>query len=126
MNPLKLEELKREFKCLRCGKCCEGESTISLSKKEIEKISKFLKITEEEFSKLYTINKGPYRIEMKVVNGHCIFFEPETRSCKIHPVKPEKCKEWPFIPALLKDSVNFLIIQDFCKGFKNLLNLKVE
>lgn len=123
MRPSEFEELKSRFKCLRCGECCKGESTVSLTEKEVEEISNFLGMVKENFLELYTISKGPHRLEMKVIDGHCVFFEPETKICKIHPVKPKICKDWPFVSALLKDSLNILIIRNFCRGLKNLFNL---
>lgn len=126
MQPSEFEELRLRFRCLRCGECCKGESTVSLTEKEIEAISNFLGMVKEAFLALYTVRKGLHRLEMKVVDGHCVFFEPYTKTCRIHPVKPKICKDWPFVSALLKDSLNIHILKEFCKGFKNLLNLEVE
>lgn len=108
------------FECKRCGLCCQGESTISLSKEDISRIAKFLNISEDEFLEKYIVKKGIFRIEMKTKNGSCIFFDEKERLCKIHPVKPEKCKEWPFVPAIFKDEETFKIIQDSCLALKEL------
>ncbi len=108
------------FKCKRCGACCRGESTIGLSKSDISRIAKFLNISEEDFLKNYTVKKGKFRIEFKVKNGYCIFFDEKEKICKIHPVKPEKCKEWPLVPAIFEDENSFRIIQNFCLGLKEL------
>jgi len=108
------------FECKRCGYCCKGESTISLSKRDISRIAQFLNLSEEDFLNLYTVKKGKFRIEMRVKDGFCIFFDKEKKLCKIHPVKPEKCKEWPLISAIFEDEENFKIIQDSCLGLKDL------
>uniref|UniRef100_A0A7C4JPP1 YkgJ family cysteine cluster protein n=1 Tax=Thermodesulfobacterium geofontis TaxID=1295609 RepID=A0A7C4JPP1_9BACT len=108
------------FECKRCGSCCKGESTISLSKRDISRIAQFLNLSEKDFLKLYTVKKGKFRIEMKVKDGFCIFFDKEKKLCKIHPVKPEKCKEWPLISAIFEDEENFKIIQNSCLGLKEL------
>ena len=109
-----------KFECKRCGYCCKGESTVSLSKRDISRISQFLNLSEEDFLKLYTVKKGIFRIEMKVKDGFCIFFDKEKKLCKIHPVKPEKCKEWPLVSAIFEDEENFKIIQNSCLGLKEL------
>jgi len=106
------------FECKRCGFCCKGESTVSLSEKEILRIANFLTLSKSDFLKKYTIKKG-IRIEMKVKNGFCIFFDKKERICKIHPVKPEKCREWPLIPIIFEDIESFKIIQNTCEGLKN-------
>ncbi len=109
----------KTFECKRCGFCCKGESTVGLSSEDIKNISKFLRLSEKEFLELYTVKKGKNRIEMKTVDGYCIFFDREKKLCKIHPVKPAKCKEWPFVPAIFKDVDNFNIIKSCCMGLKN-------
>lgn len=108
------------FECKRCGFCCKGKSTVSLSNKDILRIARFFNLSESEFLKKYTIKKGNLRIEMKVKNGFCIFFDRKKRLCKIHPVKPEKCKEWPFVPAIFEDEETFKIIQSSCLALKEL------
>ncbi|NPA39219.1 MAG: YkgJ family cysteine cluster protein [Thermodesulfobacteria bacterium] len=120
----------KDFKCKRCGECCKGESTISLSEEDIKNIASYLGLSEKEFLFQYTVKKFPNRIEMKVKDGHCIFFDPKTKMCKIHPVKPKMCKNWPLIPAIINDKTNFEIVKNFCKGLRelsweDLKNLKI-
>ncbi|MEZ0344599.1 MAG: YkgJ family cysteine cluster protein [Caldimicrobium sp.] len=120
----------KKFVCKKCGFCCKGESTVSLSEKEILKIAEYLGISREEFLENYTIKKEEKRIEMKIVEGYCIFYDKREGVCKIHPVKPEKCKEWPLVPALFRDEENFLIIKESCIGlkdftFNDVINLKL-
>ncbi|MFN3921569.1 MAG: YkgJ family cysteine cluster protein [Caldimicrobium sp.] len=109
-----------KFECKRCGACCQGESTVSLSDKEIERIANFLHLTIEEFIQKYILFKGNKRKEMRTKDGYCIFFDKRERICKIHPVKPERCKEWPFPPIIFKDKENFLILQNSCEGLKDI------
>lgn len=121
----------KKFVCKRCGFCCKGQSTVSLSEEEILKIAEYLGISREEFLEKYTVKKGERRIEMRVNEEYCFFYDKRERLCKIHPVKPEKCKEWPFVPALFRGIENFLIIKETCLGlkdftFKDIINLKVE
>jgi len=107
------------FRCKRCGNCCRGESTVSLSPKDILAISKFLNIPEEEFLEKFTVKKYPNRIEMKTKNGFCVFFDEKKKECKIHPVKPEMCKKWPLIPAIFEDVDTFKVISQVCEGLKD-------
>ncbi len=107
------------FICQRCGACCQGESTVSLTPQEIENIANFLKISVPDFLQTYTLKKGEKRIEMKVLEGHCIFYQKEEKICLIHPVKPKPCREWPFPPIVFQDETNFLIIKESCPALKN-------
>jgi hypothetical protein len=49
-------------------------------------------------------------------NGYCVFWKDKI--CTIHPVKPRMCKAWPFIPNVLKDPQNWLIMAGFCPGIR--------
>lgn len=105
----------KRFECLRCGNCCRGESTVSLSWDEIEKISRYLGLKREELQEKFLILKNG-RIEMKVLDGYCIFFDRKEKICQIHPVKPTPCKIWPLHPSILSDFDSYLIIRDSCIG----------
>ncbi len=107
--------MKNVFECRRCGFCCQGESTVSLSPAEIRRMAHYLGLTEVDFLKRFTVERGG-RIEMKTVNGHCIFYHSE-EGCRVHPVKPDRCREWPLHPSILKDPENFEIIRSSCPGF---------
>ncbi len=107
---------ERVFECKRCGFCCQGESTVSLSSEEQHQIASFLGLTLEDFLSTYTVKRGK-RVEMKTQNGHCIFYDEEKSLCRIHPVKPQPCRQWPLHPSILKDPESFEIIRRTCPGF---------
>ncbi|AEH46047.1 protein of unknown function UPF0153 [Thermodesulfatator indicus DSM 15286] len=107
---------KKLFECKRCGFCCQGESTVSLSSDEQKSIAAFLGLSISRFLEHYTVNKGSH-IEMKIVNGHCIFYDEKNKLCQIHPVKPFRCRQWPLHPSILKDKDSFEIIRASCPGF---------
>lgn len=109
----------KNFRCLRCGSCCRGESTVSLTETEVSRISAFLNLPKEDFLKTYTTEVCRGRVEMKTVEGFCIFFDRTEHICKIHPVKPNRCKEWPFPQAIFSDEDNFRIIRDSCPALES-------
>ncbi len=104
------------FECKRCGFCCQGESTVSLTSEEQERIASYLGLSLSDFLERYTVSRGK-RIEMKTVNGHCIFYDEKESLCKIHPVKPFHCRQWPLHPSILRDQDSFEIIRRSCPGF---------
>ena len=108
--------MKKVFESKRCGFCCQGESTVSLSPEEQKRIASFLGLPLNEFLATYTVRRGK-RVEMKTVSGHCIFYDEEESLCRIHPVKPFHCRQWPLHPSLLKDPESFEIIRRTCPGF---------
>ncbi|HFC98641.1 MAG TPA: YkgJ family cysteine cluster protein [Thermosulfurimonas dismutans] len=106
---------RKIFECKRCGFCCQGESTVSLSPEEVQRIAAYLKISIEELTARFLVHRGG-RLEMRTLEGHCIFYHPQ-EGCRIHPVKPDHCRQWPLHPSILKDRENFEIIRSSCPGF---------
>ncbi len=108
--------MEREiFQCRCCGHCCHGESTVSLTQEEVERIASHLGLSEAALLEQYLVRKGK-RTEMKTVDGHCIFYG-EDGLCSIHPVKPFHCRRWPLHPSILDDEGAWEAIRADCPGF---------
>ncbi len=75
----------------------------------------FLDLDLADFLRKFCVKKGN-RIEMKIVNGHCIFYGDDGL-CKIHEVKPFECRRWPLHPSILKDQKAWDAIRADCPGF---------
>lgn len=106
---------KEIFSCKCCGHCCHGESTVSMNEEEKVNIAEFLKVSVEEMLERYCVIK-PGRTEMKVVDGHCIFYGDDGL-CMIHEVKPFNCRRWPLHPGILGDVNAWEAIRKDCPGF---------
>lgn len=52
-------------------------------------------------------------VQMKTVDGHCIFYE---NGCKVHEGRPWRCGQWPLHPSILEDENNFHTIAESCPG----------
>ncbi|MGB3212575.1 MAG: YkgJ family cysteine cluster protein [Desulforhopalus sp.] len=102
------------FSCKRCGYCCHGETTVSLDKKDQERMVAALNESEETVKQTYWRLTGK-TVQMKVVEGHCIFYED---GCKVHTGRPWRCRQWPLHPAILIDENNFNSIAESCPGIK--------
>lgn len=106
-----------EQMCRSCkGRCCIGEGYVFLTERDITEISEFLKITEEQFLKLYT-RKVNYKVALidLVVRGEkrCVFLSDEYL-CEIYPKRPKQCREFPFWNSL-KDKPLESVVQ-LCPG----------
>ena len=121
------------FDCQQCGYCCQGETTVSLDRNDQERMLQHLGMAREEVARKYWRQNGN-TIQMKIVDGHCIFYD---NGCTIHTGKPWRCTQWPLHPSILNDQENFEIIKescpginrelsydDFCKKFSELLELE--
>lgn len=79
-----------KFRCIKCGICCIG-TEMELLAEDIKRIeSAGYKL--EEFA--VEIN-GIYRL--KNVDGHCVFYDAATRTCKIYPIRPVGCRLYPLV-----------------------------
>lgn len=107
--------MPKAFECKMCGQCCYGEGGIFVQKEEIKRISEFLGVSEQVFIEKYCEKRlGRYCITTGA-NGYCIFFE-DAKGCLIHPVKPQRCEDWPFYPANLSDPENWDLAKEACPG----------
>ena len=107
-------DVTKIFACRQCGHCCHGETTVSLTPEDLERMVAFLRLPVEEVKARYLRVTGNV-IQMRIVDGHCIFYN---QGCTIHPGKPWRCTEWPLHPSILTDPANFEAIRDSCPGIK--------
>ncbi len=100
------------FHCRECGFCCHWETTVSLDPNDLNNMADFLDMPIEELKEKYLrVNNDV--VQMKIVDGHCIFFNG---GCTIHPGKPWRCTQWPLHPSMLHDKNNFETIRESCPG----------
>ncbi|OKY75311.1 MAG: Fe-S oxidoreductase [Desulfobulbaceae bacterium DB1] len=108
--------MEREiFECKQCGYCCHGETTVSLDDADLERMVDYLKMPVDEVKKKYLRVTGTV-VQMKIVDGHCIFFD---NGCTIHSGKPWRCTQWPLHPSILADPANFQAISTSCPGINS-------
>lgn len=86
-----------KFVCLRCGACCRiPDGICRVSDAEIARIAAFLGLREDVFIARET-EVAPDRRSLMLRNtpdGACVWLDADNR-CKIHPVKPDKCRTFP-------------------------------
>jgi len=85
------------MECLRCGNCCTQHPAF-VSPAEIQRITSHLKISPDDWSRLYA-GEGPgYHgyLPIRQSGGACVFlrYEGNIASCSIHSVKPDCCVRW--------------------------------
>ncbi len=71
-----------------------------------------LKMPEEELGKKFWRTTGT-TVQMKTVDGHCIFY---TDGCTVHEGRPWRCAQWPLHPSILTDEKNLETIAASCPG----------
>ena len=80
-----------QFDCLKCANCCESISPM-LTDKDIERISRFLKMKSADFIKQYLhIDEDHFFV---FNDTPCPFLMPD-KYCLIYDVRPKACSEYP-------------------------------
>ena len=87
---------KLRYRCTRCGSCCRWAGYVRITEREAESIAEYLGLSLDEFLERYTRLTGDRRglSLTESAEGHCIFLEEDT-VCRIQPVKPRQCREFP-------------------------------
>lgn len=107
-----MKEVDKIFRCTRCGYCCQGETTVSLDNNDQINMCSALDLDHEDVRKKYWRVSGNV-VQMKIVEGHCIFYQD---GCTVHQGRPWRCGEWPLHPSILDDRNNFETISESCPG----------
>ena len=87
-----------EFHCRQCGACCRiRDGIVRVSDEEIARIAAFLGMTEQEFIDRETEIAPDRRglILKSLSDGACAWLTDDN-CCRIHPVKPDKCRTFPY------------------------------
>lgn len=93
---------KSNLSCKICDKCCEYRGDIKITPINVLEISRYLKISIDEFLEKYT-EPAPSEEPEIVIKGvgekrYCIFNDRQTFKCKIHEVEPMQCLVFPLVP----------------------------
>lgn len=105
------------FRCIRCGRCCQNTEMLLLEEDvaRLESLgydrSEFSVITEEGY------------VQLRNVNGHCFFFDPSTKRCKVYEARPVGCRFYPIIYSLSEQKC---IVDDECPMARTVSREEIE
>ena len=88
---------KENFICRRCGACCRQPGFVRLEQGESAAIAAFLGLSENSFADGFTeISADRRALVLKEKNdGACVLLDDDG-TCRVNPVKPRQCREFPF------------------------------
>lgn len=82
------------FKCKKCGECCKWKGEVKLTPTDIQRISNYLSMEDDNFLNSYTKNKGNKVVLIdKPGTTTCTFLKDNL--CSIWNVKPKQCEDYP-------------------------------
>ena len=104
------------FACRRSGNCCSiPGGIVRVDDADIAAIAEHLGITEAAFRSRYLRVDGA-----RLVDGdgsRCVFLADGAQaSCSIYPVRPARCRQWPFWPELRDDPEMMRMARRTCPG----------
>jgi Fe-S-cluster containining protein len=101
------------FSCRQCGECCLGEKGILVTPAEHSAMAAHLGLPPGDFAARYLV-ETPLGPQLASRNGACAL--QADGLCRVHPVKPRICREWPYLPALLLHADEFAAAKEACPG----------
>lgn len=91
MQELHEEEFEKTD-CLTCANCCKTTSPI-FTDKDILRISKFLRLKEQQFIERYLYRDSDGHMVLQ--SSPCTFLDLNDNTCHIYEVRPKACAEYP-------------------------------
>lgn len=85
------DQIFSEISCLDCANCCKTTPAL-LIHEDINRISKYLRITVKDFLHNYAVRDEDGDIVFK--QTPCVFLGEDSR-CSIYNVRPKACREYP-------------------------------
>src|SRR3982751_1154510 len=96
------EQPRVYFDCSKCpAYCCSIYDRVQVTKRDLNRLAKYFKVTNEEAEKRYTrIDRESgervlRRVKDEIFEKTCMFLNQETRGCTIYHARPAVCREYP-------------------------------
>ena len=84
-------EAFEKINCLTCANCCKTKGP-AFTKKDINRIAKYMSITPPEFSDTYLEMNEDDNYVLKTTP--CLFLQ-EDNKCEIYEIRPQACASYP-------------------------------
>ena len=104
------------FTCRRSGNCCARPGGfVRVSDEEVRAMASHLGLTVDGFRSRF-VDGG----RLKSGLGHrCALLDDGAHAgCSVYPVRPEKCRTWPYWPEVLSDPERLAEARRLCPGIE--------
>ena len=102
------EEVFQKIDCLQCANCCKTTGPL-FTEKDIERISKHLRLKPTEFEQKYLQTDED---EDKVLQNLPCWFLNADNTCSIYEIRPKACREFPHTDRKKIYQINHLTIKN--------------
>jgi hypothetical protein len=86
------EEIEAEIDCTACANCCRV-SEVGITEKDVEKLAKFVGMSETEFVEQFTARDDAGEMILKRNEAGCVFLEGNL--CSVYEGRPHNCANFP-------------------------------
>lgn len=106
------------FECSQCGNCCTGApGYVWVNDQEIKALTDAVGLADAAmFEEMYVRKVGVRRSLREYSNGDCVFFDNQTRKCKVYEARPRQCRTWPWWDSNLQSPATWQRTCDVCPG----------
>jgi Fe-S-cluster containining protein len=89
------EEVESQIDCLTCAECCRV-TEVGITKRDVEHMSRFLRISEKDFRAQYTMTAEDGELILKRTEEKgCVFLDGN--ECTIYESRPANCERFPHV-----------------------------
>jgi Fe-S-cluster containining protein len=88
------EEIEAQIDCTQCANCCRV-TEIGITERDIEKLSKFIGVTPQEFLRDYTQRAEDDELILKRTEAGCVFLQGNL--CSVYEARPQNCVNFPHL-----------------------------
>ena len=109
------------YGCVRSGRCCSTGPNVALTAYDVCRIARYLGVPWRELRGKYILAIIADMIAIPVLrglgDGQCAFLETRdgVPTCSIYPVRPMRCRLYPFQPAS-PSKKDIIYIDTYCPG----------
>ena len=106
--------------CLECANCCKTTGPL-FTNQDIKRISKYLRMSEYEFTNKYLRMDEDDDLVLKVLP--CPFLDENDNECTIYDKRPKACKDYPNtdLPKQIKYFQLTLRNNEICPAVNNMM-----
>ncbi|MGA2212616.1 MAG: YkgJ family cysteine cluster protein [Bryobacteraceae bacterium] len=92
------EEIEAKIDCTQCANCCRV-TEVGISQRDVEKLAKFIGVSEREFAVQFTARDAAGAKVLKRVSKDnqtaCVFLDGNL--CSVYEARPQNCANFPHV-----------------------------
>jgi hypothetical protein len=105
------------FGCTGCGDCCRQPGSVYFDWKTLRRMARHLGMSASQFRNAFDVRWDPehgvHFLDAEDGSG-CPLLDGDR--CRVHPVKPEQCRAFPFWPEIVASPAAWAEAARSCPG----------